>query len=78
MARYNYREIVLMLLAILIGLGMLSLIGASLFRQAANPIPPGNGGVAFVVGGISAKLLVSLIVVLIAAVVGLALVLWKR
>ena len=78
MPRHNFREIVLMVLAVLVGLGILLLIGARLFHFTENSIPPGNGGVSFVVSGISIRLFAMLIVAVVAFVVMLAVLLWKR
>ena len=78
MPRHNFREIVLMVLAVLIGLGTVLLIGNRLFYVTASSIPPGNGGVTFAVGSVSVKLFTMLIVAVIAFVVMLAVILWKR
>jgi len=78
MPRHNFREIVLMILAVLGGLGILLLIGARLFHSTASSIPPGNSGVSFVVGGVSVKLFAMLIVAVVAFVVMLAVFVWKR
>jgi hypothetical protein len=77
MARHNFREIVLMILAVLGGLGILLLISSRLIHVMASPIPPGNGGVVFVVGGVSVKLF-ALIVTVVAIVVVLAVFLSRR
>lgn len=79
MARHNLREIVLMVLAVLGGLGILLLIGTRLLIYVVGrSIPPGNGGFAFAVGGVSVKLFAMLIVAVVAFVVVLAVLLWKR
>jgi hypothetical protein len=79
MPRHNFREIVLMVLAMLIGLGTVLLIGHRLFYVTASSIPPANGGVAFVVvSGVSVKVFTMLIVAVVAFVVMLAVILWKR
>lgn len=78
MARHNFREIVLIILAVLGGLGILLLIGTRLFHSTASSMPPGNGGVSFVVGGVSVKLFAMLIVAVVAFVVVLAVFLWRR
>jgi hypothetical protein len=78
MARHNFREIVLMVLAVLGGLTILLLIGNRLIHVTASSIPPGNGGFAFAVGGVSVKLFALAIVALVAVVVLLALFLWRR
>lgn len=78
MARHNFREIVLMVLAVLVGLGILLLIGARLFHVTASSIPPGDVGIVFVVGGVSVKLFALAIVALVAVAVLLAVFLWRR
>ena len=78
-ARHDFREIVLMVLAVLVGLGILLLIGTGLFHFTASSIPPGNGGGAvFVVGGLSVKLLAMLMVAVVLIVAGLAVFLSRR
>ena len=78
MARHNFREIVLMILAVLGGLGILLLISSRLIHVMASPIPPGNGGFAFAVSGASVKLFVLAIVAVVAIVVVLAVFLSRR
>jgi hypothetical protein len=76
MARHNFREIVLMVLAVLGGLGILLLIGTHL--SPARSILPGNGGVVFAVSGVSVRLFALAILALVAIAVMLAVFLWRR
>lgn len=78
MARRNFREIVLMILAVLGGLGILLLISSRLIHVTASSIPPGDGGFAFAVSGASVRLFVLAIVAVVAIVVVLAVFLWRR
>jgi hypothetical protein len=78
MARHNFREIVLMVLAVLGGLTILLLIGNRLIHVTASSLAPGNGGFAFAVSGASVKLFVLAIVAVVAIVVVLAVFLWRR
>lgn len=79
MARHNLREVVLMVLTVMVGVGILLLVGAALVHSTASPIPLGsNGGVAFSVSRFSVNLFAMLIVAVFAIVVGLAVWLWKR
>jgi hypothetical protein len=78
MARHNFREIVLMVLAVLGGLTILLLIGNRLIHVTASSIPPGNGGFAFAVGGVSVKLFALAIVGVVAIAVMLTVFLWRR
>ena len=78
MARHNLREIVLMVLAVLGGLGILLLIGTRLIHVTAGTTTAGTGGMEAVVGGVSVKLFALAIVAVVAIVVGLAVFLWKR
>jgi ABC-type phosphate transport system permease subunit len=78
MARHKFREIVLMILAVLVGLGIVLLIGTSLFHSTPSSIAPGTGGVSFVVIGVSVKLFVLAIVAVVAIVVVLAVFLSRR
>ena len=78
MAQRNFREIVIMVLAVLVGLGILLLISSRLILAMARPILPGNGGVTFAVSGISVKLLAMLIVAVVAFAIVLAVLVWRR
>lgn len=78
MARHSLREIVLMVLAVLGGLGILLLIGARLIHVTAGSTTAGTGGVGAVVGGLSVNLFTMLIVAVVAFVVVLAVFLWRR
>jgi hypothetical protein len=78
MARHNFREIVLMVLAVLGGLGILLLIGTRLIHVTAWNSPAGTGGVGAVVGGVSVSLFALAMVALVAIVVGLAVFLSRR
>jgi hypothetical protein len=78
MARHNFREIVLMVLAVLGGLTILLLISSRLIHVMASPMPPGNGAFAFAVSGASVKLFVLAIVAVVAIVVVLAVFLSRR
>lgn len=80
MARHNFLEIVLMVLAVLGGLGILLLIGTRLIHVTASSTTAGTGGgVEFAfVGGVSVKFLAMLIVAAVAFVVALAVIIWRR
>ena len=78
MPRHNFREIVLMVLAVLIALGTVSLIGNRLFYVTASSIPPGNGGVTFAASSVSVKLFTMLIVAIVAILVAFAVFLSRR
>lgn len=78
MAPHNFREIVLMVLAVLGGLGILLLIGTRLIHVTASPTPAGTGGVGAVVGGFGVSLFALAIVAVVAIVVGLAVFLSRR
>jgi hypothetical protein len=78
MAQRSFREIVIMVLAVLVGLGILLLISNRLILAMASPILSGNGGSTFVVSGISVKLLAMLIVAVVAFVIVLAVLVWRR
>ncbi len=79
MARHNLREVVLMVLTVMVGVGILLLVGTALIHSMASPIPLGsNGGVAFSVSRFSVNLFAMLIVAVFAIVGGLAVWLWKR
>ncbi len=78
MARHNFREIVLMVLAVLGGLGILLLIGIRLIHVTASPTPADTGGIGPVVGGVGVSLFALAIVALVAVVVVLAVFLWRR
>ena len=78
MARHNLREIVLMVLAVLGGLGILLLICTRLIHVTTGSPTPGTGGVGAVVGGVGVNLFAMLIVTVVAFVVVLAVLLWKR
>jgi hypothetical protein len=80
MPRHNLREIVLMVVAVLGGLGILLLIGTRLIFVAGRSTTAGTGGGSdfAIVGGVSVNLLAMLIVAVLAFVVVLAVLLWKR
>ena len=78
MARHNLREIVLMVLAVLGGLGILLLIGTRLIHVTAGSTTAGTGGVGAVVGGFGVSLFALAIVVVAAIVVVLAVFLSRR
>ena len=79
MARHSLREIVLMVLAVLGGLGILLLIGSRLIYFMAGSMTPGtSGGVGAVVGGIGVNLFAMSIVAVVAIIVALAIFLWRR
>gem|GEM_PF-6534870 len=78
MARPNLREVVLMALTVIVGVGILLPIGARLIRPPASFISSGSGGIAFSVSRFSVNLFAMLIVGVFAIVVGLAIWLWKR
>ena len=77
MARYNFREIVLIVLAILGGLGILLVIGSRLMHIAVGRAVAGTGGGATVTGGVGVPLF-SLVIVVLAIVVVLAVLLGRR
>jgi len=77
MLRHNFLEIVLMVLAVLGGLGILLLIGSRLIHVTAGPAGTG-GGVGAFVGGVSINLFAMLIVAVVAFVVVLAVLLSRR
>jgi hypothetical protein len=78
MTRHNFREIVLMVLAVIGGLGILLLIGTRLIHVTASSTPASTGGVGAVVGGVSVGLFALAIVAVVAIVVVLAVFLWRR
>jgi hypothetical protein len=78
MARHNLREIVLMVLAVLGGLGILLLIGTRLIHVTAGSTTAGTGGVGAVVGGFGVSLFALAIVAVVAIVVVLAVFLSRR
>ncbi len=77
MARNNFREIVLIVLAILGGLGILLVIGSRLMHIAVGRATAGTGGIAAVTGGFGVPLF-SLVIVVLVIVVVLAVSLWRR
>lgn len=77
MARHNFREIVLIVLAILGGLGILLVIGSRLMHIAVGRATAGTAGVAAVTGGVSVPLF-SLVIVVLAIVLVLAVLLGRR
>ena len=77
MARHNFREIVLILLAILGALGILLVIGSRLIHIAVGRATAGTGGIAASTGGVSVPLF-SLVVVVLAIVAVLAVLLRRR
>jgi hypothetical protein len=78
MPRHNFLEIVLMVLAVLGGLGILLLIGTRLIHVTASFTPADTGGVSAVVGGFGVSLFALAIVAVVAIVVVLAVFLWRR
>ena len=79
MPRHNLREIVLMVVSVLGGLGILLLIGNRLILVARRSTTAGTGGgIGAGVGGISVSLFAMTIVAVLAFVVVLAVLLWKR
>jgi hypothetical protein len=78
MARHNLREIVLMVLAVLGGLGILLLIGTRLINVTAGFTTAGTGGVGAVVGGVSVSLFAVLLFAAVAIILALAVFLWRR
>lgn len=78
MARHNFREIVLMVLAVLGGLAIVLLIGTRLTQVVANAIPPGDHGIVFSIGGVSRKQFAMVIAALVGIVVLLAAFPWRR
>lgn len=78
MARHNFFEIVLMVLAVLGGLGILLLIGTRLIHVTAGSTTAGTGGVGAVVGGVGVSLLAILILVVVAIIGALAVFIWRR
>ena len=66
-----------MTLALLVGLGILLLIAPRLMHIAIRRSTAGTGGIAAVSGGISVTLF-SLVIVVLAIVVVLAIFLWRR
>jgi hypothetical protein len=78
MARHSFREIVLMVLAVLGGLGILLLIGTRLIHVTASSAPAGTGGVGAVVGGFGVGLFGLAIIAMVAIAVVLAVFLWRR
>jgi hypothetical protein len=79
MTRLKFPEIVVMVLALLGGLGFLFLIGIGLMRMALRRATAETGGVAFAVsGGLSTKLFLVILIVALAAMVALAVFLWRR
>lgn len=77
MARHNFREIVLMILALLGGLAILMLIGSRLMHITGRRETAGTGGIAAVTGGVSVPIF-SVVIVALAMVVVLAVFLWRR
>ena len=72
MARHKLSEIVLMVSAVVGGLGILLLIGTRLIHLTAGSATAGTGGVGAVAGGVSVPLFTILIVAVIAIVFALA------
>jgi hypothetical protein len=79
MPRHNLREIVLMVVAVLGGLGILLLIGTRLILVAGRSTTAGTGGgIGAGVGGVSASLFAMMIVAVLAFVGVVAVFLWRR
>jgi hypothetical protein len=72
MTRHRLAEILLMVLAVSGAVAILSLIGTGLLRLAARGTPPGAGGIAFSVGGVSMIVFSILIVAVVGIVIALA------
>jgi hypothetical protein len=77
LARHNLREITLMILALLVGLGILLLVAPRLMHIAIRRSTAGTAGIGAVAGGISIPLF-SFAIVVLAIVVVLAIFLWRR
>lgn len=78
MTRLKLPEIVLMVLAVLGGLGILFVIGTRLIHLAAGPSTAETAGIAAVAGGFSTRLFTLIMVVVLAMVVAFAVFLWRR
>ena len=77
MARHNFREIILILLAILGALGIVLVIGSRLIHIAVGRATAGTGGIAASTGGVGVPLF-SLVIIVLAIVVVLAVLLRRR
>jgi uncharacterized membrane protein len=78
MTRLKLPEIVMMVLAVLGGLGILCIIGTRLMHVAADRTTAETGGISAVAGGFGVSLFTLIVVVVLAIVVVLAVFLWRR
>jgi len=79
MTRLKFSEIVVMVLALLGGLGIFFIIGTRLILLALSGGTGESGGSGFVIsGGISRRLFTFMILVVLALVVASAVALWRR
>ncbi len=78
MTRPSRAEILLMVLAVCGALAILFLIGTGLLHSAARSTPPGTGGIAVSVGGVSVIVFSVLIVAVIAIAIALTFALRSR
>jgi hypothetical protein len=69
MTRHSPAEVLLMVLAVCGALAILFLIGTGLLHFAARSTPPGIGGIAVSVGGVSVIVFSVLLVAMVAVVV---------